>query len=221
LSAFVQERIATVVGPTSTPSLAFTANNGAGHVLVVSVSWDALVATDVTSVSGNANLYVRGFATQTFGTRQMSAWYVLTSASGANTVVFHFPGNVTNATICLSEYSGLGAFDLAAAQTGNLPCFEASSGLFTPAGAGETVVAHAWSIIGFGGAGPGYVARDLTLPAIVEDRLAAPAGAQQAEANQFVQSCCCAPIPTPWILFALVFKQGAAVTQDAIFFNQT
>jgi hypothetical protein len=188
---------------------------------------EGLVATDVASVAGNGNAYVRRGATLTNGTRQMSCWTVESCAAGANTVTFTMLANVTNIVVALSEYSGLGTFDIVSSVATANSAGLASTNPFTPAGAGETVIVHGgMALTTVLAAGASYVSRTIVNTGgggtIIEDRLAAPAGAQTATLVYQTVACGCCLVLENYMIFAIVYRQpSAAPGQNAPFFDQT
>ena len=214
---FVQAAQAALAGPTSTPSATWGSPATAGNLIVASISWTALTGTDVSSVVDGGDTFTRGASTITSGTRQMSIWYCLSTGGGGTLVRFNMAAAITLGQVEIAEYSGVSSFDLAigsASGTGTV----ATSGSFTPAAGGETVMCHGWATLG-GTAGTNYTARNVANTGVNSDRIGAPAGAQTATFN-VTEGGCCGCVPEPWIIMGLVFKPTASVIKtNATFFG--
>ncbi len=98
--------------PSSSGTVTLTLPNatGAGHALIVGVSFWPLDVTSVTDSSGDA--FTRGITTSVFhnvsqGVLYTNFYYAKSTAGGATTITLHFSGSKTYVVAAVSEVAGL------------------------------------------------------------------------------------------------------------------
>jgi hypothetical protein len=107
---FVQAATATSDTAASTIALAFTANNTAGNLIVVAVSWGDRTAPSIAATDSRGNTYF--VATNDFDTGNRQGFAILYAPNiraGANTVTVNFGASDAYRRIVISEYSGIAA----------------------------------------------------------------------------------------------------------------
>lgn len=185
---------------------AYASAQASGNTNVVWVEWNAAstppTISSITDTNGNTYTLAKALANYTGGGghNNGSVYYATGIAAGSNTVTVNFSATTaTFASILVTEYNGLGAFDAASgtdSTTGTSP----SSGSLTTTVASDQLIGlcGCWSAIT--APGSGYTQRALLNSSdwIFEDQVAGAAGSYSAGCTQTSS--------TGWIAFCLAFK---------------
>jgi glucose/arabinose dehydrogenase/PKD repeat protein len=184
--AFVQQNYATPQTPQAQVSISYNGAQTAGNTNILIIGWNDVTAS-ITSVTDSAGNVYR-VAIPTFRGNGMSqaiyyASNIKSALAGSNTVTVTFNQPAVYVDARITEYSGLGAFDVGTSATGSGTT--ANSGSIVTTTSNELLIGAGITANVFTGAGNNFTQRVITSPDgdIVEDRKVSATGSYSATAS--------------------------------------
>ena len=177
--SYVQSANVTIGSGTS-ESKAFTSNNTAGNLIVVSSGWnDNTVTARISDTAGNTYATSVGpIANNSSSLVIAQIWYAKNINAGANTVTITYSGSV-HADMEIHEYSGIDTaipFDIATSATGNSSTVSPASNFANTSFTNELIFGYGYTDSNTLSAGTGFTNREFINGDLSEDKMVFNAG---------------------------------------------
>lgn len=199
--AFVQVASATPPTPQSSVSVTFANAEAAGNANIVAIGWTDTAASIANVTDSAGNTYAVAVATFRGNGLSQAIYYAGDLRGGADTVTVTFDRAASYVDLRVSEYSGVGGFDVGASATGGTG--NGDSGTVTTTNANDLLFGAGMSGGAFSTAGSGYTSRVLTPNGdITEDRVVTATGTYDATAGN----------TGPWLMQLAAFKADGSAS---------